>query len=469
MSSRKKIYSLEDADNFSLEQILEIYRKNINPNLVDTISKLSFAQDKIFNAQGQYIYTKDKKRIIDFTGGYGVLSHGHNHPRIIKSRINFQKNKKMEVHKNYFSPYMACLSNNIANLLPHDLNKVFLPNSGAEANEGAIKMAYKFHNAKKKYLLHSDISFHGKLLGSGSISNTSEINFKFPGLHFKDQFNYNNIESLTNTINKYANDIYAIIIEPLSASTLRPLSKKFASFLRKICTSKNIVLIFDEVFTSWAKTGKLFYFEYLDVIPDILTFSKSFGGGKSSISGYVARDKIFNGAYLNRSSFNLHSSTYNGFGEECITAIEAINIIIDENYIEKANKLGSYMSENFKRLSLKFSDLRLEPRGVGALQGFKLNLSQNYLKQISKILPSEARRFLEKLIYTSIVEELYDQYGILTTFSTNKEIVFWISPPLCTNISNLKYFFKSLDEILHKGIIRSLKKLTLKLLKRNIT
>ena len=95
------------------------------------------------------MYTKEGKKILDFTGGLGVLGLGHNHPRIINARINFQKNKKIEVHKIIFSKYMAALSSNISFLLPNDLNKSFFLNSGAEAVEAAIKVCFKSFSKKK--------------------------------------------------------------------------------------------------------------------------------------------------------------------------------------------------------------------------------------------------------------------------------------------------------------------------------
>ena len=126
-----------------------------------------------------HIYIPIKiKKILDLTGGIGVLNHGHNKQSILEERIKFQTEKKMEVHKLFFfSIFGKILSYNIAQVLPGDLNRSFFSNSGAEAIEGAIKLAYKFYNGERKYILHSDISFHGKTIGASSISGSKEINF----------------------------------------------------------------------------------------------------------------------------------------------------------------------------------------------------------------------------------------------------------------------------------------------------
>ena len=187
----KKLYSIEEAENFKIDDIWALYRKYVNNSQVDLISSFGFGNDTVKKAEGIYIYTTDGKKIYDFTGGVGVLNHGHNHPRILRARKKFSESKKMEVHKNYFSPYIAALSCNIANLLPSDLNISYFPNSGAEAVEGAIKMAYKYHDGKRGVILHSDISFHGKTIGASNITSSVETAYyKFQKVHFLKNYNH---------------------------------------------------------------------------------------------------------------------------------------------------------------------------------------------------------------------------------------------------------------------------------------
>ena len=127
----------------------------------------------------------------------------------------------MEVHKNFFSQYTAGLSFNLSQLFENKLNYSFFCNSGAEAVDGAIKMAYKYYNGKRNLILHSDIAFHGKLLGSLSVSADRENLFKFPKINFGRSFRYNDLNSLKSKIKKYkASNIFAIIIEPFSVEIL---------------------------------------------------------------------------------------------------------------------------------------------------------------------------------------------------------------------------------------------------------
>ena len=252
----KKLFSVDDCENLSNDDVRKLYKNHVNPAVENLFSAFQLGEESIDYAEGVWIYTKSKKKILDVTGGIGVLSHGHNNSRILNARLNYQKHKRMEVHKTIFSP-----------------------------------------SGKRKTILHSNISFHGKLLGSGSITASKDITFQFPKISNTDSFEFNNIESIIQKINKYKkdsgeSDIYAIIVEPFSSSYLRECSHNFLSSLQKICNDNDIVLIFDEVYSGWYKTGYLFCFmQYDDIIPDIVASSKSFGGGKASISAYICREK----------------------------------------------------------------------------------------------------------------------------------------------------------------------------------
>ena len=458
---RNNLIQWQDANNLTIEQVWNYYRKYVNPGQVELIASFGFGRDLVDYASGCWIYTKDGRKILDFTGGIGVLNHGHNHPRILDARVEFQKKKNMEVHKNYFSPYVATLAHNIAQVLPDDLNISYFPNSGAEAVEGALKMAYKYHNGTRKSVLYADISFHGKLLGAASVTGSPELSFEFPRIPNTHVFNYNDINSVKTTLNNLVDagksDVYAIILEPFSASSLRECSSEFLSELREICTRDDIILIFDEIYTGWTKTGELFFFMNFDLKPDILTYAKSFGGGKSSISGYTCRDHVFKKAYGNLNDATLHSTTYNGFGEETVTAIEAINIIIEDDYISKSKQIYDKTNPALVKLMEKYPKIISGVRGSGALNGILINAESKLISSVSKLIPVEFfkdERFLPKLATAAVISELYDEHDILTFYGSNIEIPLIVSPSVIVTDDEIDYFLNALDKTLEKGLIR---------------
>ena len=460
-----KLIGWKEASNLEINQIWDYYKNYVNAGQVDLIASFGFGRDLVDYAEGCWIYTKNGRKILDFTGGIGVLNHGHNHPRILKARVEYQKKKKLEVHKNYFSPYVAALAHNIAQILPDDLNISYFPNSGAESVEGALKMAYKYHNGTRKSVLYADISFHGKLMGAASVTGSPELSFEFPRIPNTHAFNYNDIDSVKTTLENLEvagkSDVYAIILEPFNASSLLKCSEEFLIELRNICTKEDIILIFDEIYSGWAKTSELFYFMNFDLIPDILTYAKSFGGGKSSISGYTCRDHVFKKAYGNLSDATLHSTTYNGFGEETITAIEAIDIIIEDDYVSKSKHIYSKLNTGLNKLQYKYPKIIDDVRGSGALNGIIIRAESKLISSVSKIVPSSFSKdpqFLPKLVNAAVISELYDGYGILTFYGSNVDIPLVFSPSLIVTDEEIDYFLESLDKTLEKGLISLLLK-----------
>ena len=457
--NEKGLYTIDDCEKLTNQQVRELYKKHVNPAIEHLLGAFHLGSELIDHAEGVWLYTKNNEKILDVTGGIGVLSHGHNHPRILNARLNFQKRKRMEVHKTIFSPYVAALSHNIAELLPDDLDYSFFCNSGAEAVEGAIKLAYKYHEGKRKTILHSDISFHGKLLGSGTITASQEVRYKFPRISNTAQFEFNNLDSIIKKIGEHKNesgksDVYAVIIEPFSASYLRGCDTEFLKQVKKICNENDIVLIFDEVYTGWYKTGNLFNFLDSDVVPDILTTSKSLGGGKASISAYVSRGSILKKAYGSIEDATLHTTTYNGFGEECITAIEAINITQEEDFKSKSLKIEKIVSERCKKLMIKYRNQVSECKGKGSLHGIFLKTDTRFGKILS-VLPlnlTKDKKFLPKLMAAAISDWLFKNYKIYVLFSTTENVALLFAPSLIIDEKEINYFFDSLESAFEKGI-----------------
>ena len=470
-----KLFSIEDSEKLEIKEVHNLYKKFVNSGQVDLISKFGFGNDLVDKSEKNFIYTKSGKKIYDFTGGIGVLNHGHNNNRILKVREKYANMKKMEVHKNYFSPYVAALSHNIASLLPEDLNITYLSNSGSDANEGALKMAYKYHNGKREYILNSSISFHGKKIIASNVTSSEETSyFRFQQNVKSLAFEFNNISSIKKLVKEirknWESNIYAIIIEPFSASSLLSCSKEFLFELRRICEEEDIVLIFDEVYTGWTKTGELFYFmNFPGLIPDIVTSGKSLGGGKASISAYTCRDKFFNKAYGNLRDATLHSSTFNALGEETITAIEAVNIVIDEEYTKKSKEIFNIINPRLKELMNKYPKIIKDVRGSGTLNGVVINtdFADKYFQPLISVIPSKFakdRYAIKKILVTSIISSLYDDHNILTFYGSNVDLPLKISVPVITEENDLIYFVDSLDKVLADGVINNVTKF----LKKNI-
>ncbi|WP_228718493.1 aspartate aminotransferase family protein [Kitasatospora acidiphila] len=460
-----RLITIDQAEQLTTDQVHELYRRHVSRSQVSLIGSFGFGRDLVDHAEGCWIQLRDGRRILDFTGGVGVLSHGHNHPRILRARQRFQQSRRMEVHKNYLSPYVAALGHNLAALLPGDLTVSYFPNSGAEAVEGAVKLAYKYHQGRRGTVLHSDIAFHGKLLGAASLTASPELHFPYPQIPGTDSFGYDDLASFLLALDRHTasdgeSDVYAVLLEPFSASSLRECSAGFLREVRRICTERDIVLIFDEVYTGWGKTGALFHFmHHPGLVPDIVTTSKSFGGGKASISGYIAREPIFRAAYDNLSDATLHSTTYYGFGEETATALEAVAVAVEEDFPGRARELGELLGTGLAKLAARHPRLVHDVKGRGALHGVFLNPGPKLPDALRSMLPTSAAKdpqALSKLLTAAVIAALYRDHGILTFFGSNRLIALIVSPPLVAGPDEAELFLNALDEVLDQGPVRLL-------------
>ncbi len=456
----RKLYTIEEANDLSIDKIHELYKNFINPNQTSIFSSLPFGKDIFENAEGVHIYTSEGKKILDFTGGLGVLGLGHNHPRILEARINYQKKKKIEEHKIIFSKYMAALSSSISYLLPQNLKKSFFLNSGAEAVEAAIKVCFKSFKSKKKFILFSDKSYHGKLIGSGSISGSYMKDNQFPRMENCESYNFNNPNHLEERIIncEKKGGVYSVIVEPYSASLLTPCSQIFMEKLFQLKKKYKFKIIFDEVFTGFFKSKKMFYFQnFEDIKPDIICLSKTLGGGKSSISCLVIDDQTYNEAYGKINDTFLHTTTYNGFGEESVTALAALNELAKDEFKENVINLSDLLSTKLKELLLKHPDKIDQIKGNGILNGI---IFKSYPIQIAKLLekiPLEFIKdksfFLKKITATAISSELYKKYNILTAINDSSfSNHLCVSPSLVIEEKDVNYFFDSLSKTLDENL-----------------
>lgn len=450
----RKLITLDEVNKLQIADVWKLYSDFISESQVALLGRFRAGRSLVRSAQGSSIFLDDGTAILDLTGGIGVLNHGHNHPEIIEARQEFSKSSRMEVHKNFLSPYLAALSHNMAQLLPSDLNISYFPNSGSEAVEGSVKMAYKFHNGDRKKILVSDLSFHGKLLGAGSLTRSPEQHFSFPKITGVVEYRFNDLDSvrsavLANLRPDGSSDIYALLVEPLNVSSMTSADGAFLEGLRNICDEFGIILIVDEVYSGWAKTGELFNFMRIpQFVPDIVVYAKSFGGGKASIAGYTAREKIARSAYDNLQDATLHSTTYNGFGEETATALKAVEIIVRDDYVAKSKEIGEEFWTGVRdlRSSPMFEDIS----GSGALWGFHLRSPQMapLIRSLGRFYPDNLLKdtgFLDKLVAASAVHFLLEKHNVLTYFGSNYRKPLIVSFPLVASSADVSKGIEALQ------------------------
>lgn len=172
------LMTVEQADEMSMDRSLELFKQHINPNLGKLYGLLGLSSRRPVRAEGMMIEMEDGSSVLDFTAGLAVLALGHNHPRVVEARRKWADEQRLECWKFIPGPHQAVLAKNLASLMPGDLDIAFFCNSGAEANEGALKLASKFAGPKRDRIAFTDNSFHGKTMGTLSVSGSEVDNSK---------------------------------------------------------------------------------------------------------------------------------------------------------------------------------------------------------------------------------------------------------------------------------------------------
>ena len=289
---------------------------------------------EVVSAEGIYLLDRSGKKYIDLISGIAVSNLGHQNQHI-KSALLDQLNKHLHVmvFGEFSQEIQNKLAQKLATFLPESLNCLYVVNSGTEANEAALKLAKRATG--KSRLVSFRGAYHGSTHGSLSVSGNEQKKYAFrPLLPDVLQLPFNDCDALESIDHQVA----GVIIEPIQGDAgVRIPSKEFMAKLRKICDEHCILLIADEIQTGFGRTGKLFAYEHFDIVPDIVTIGKAFGGGMP-IGGLVTSQKIMS---LFTSNPPLgHITTFGGHPMCCAGALAGLEVLENENIVSKVEQKG---------------------------------------------------------------------------------------------------------------------------------
>ena len=325
--------------------------------------KISFVKGK-----GSYLYTKSGKKYLDFLSGIAVNTLGHSHPALIKA-LNAQAKKVWHVSNSFEIPE----GENLAKKLSRKTfaEKVIFVNSGAEANEAAIKIARRYFYSKgqphKNRVLCIKNSFHGRTLANIFASGSKKMTEGFgPKVNGFDHFKFGDLKSLKKKINR---NTAAIFFETaMGESGIKVNSKSFLKEVRKICNKKNILLILDEVQCGIGRSGKFFAYEYSNVKPDIVPIAKGIGGG-FPIGAVLMTKKVAKCMVP-----GTHGSTYGGNPLAMVIGNAVMDQVFKKNFLKNVRKNSEYFLSNLNSIKMNFPKIIKEVRGVGLLIGIQVKV-----------------------------------------------------------------------------------------------
>ena len=321
----------------------------------------------IVRGEGAYVWDAEGKRYLDFVAGIATNNVGHCHPKVVEAITN-QARKLMHVSNLYYIEPQARLAKRLVELSFAD--KCFFCNSGAEANEAAIKLARKYSKENlgegKFEIITMLQSFHGRTITTITATGQEKYHKGFeplaPGFKYVP---FNDLKAVEDAITE---NTCAVMVEPIQVEGgINMPGDGYLPGLRSLCDKNNLLLIFDEVQTAMGRLGKLFGYEVYNAEPDVMTMAKALGGG-APIGCMATKADIAES--LTPGS---HASTFGGNPLVCSAALASLNTIVDEKLPENAQRMGAYLMEKLRPLKGKFPVIK-EIRGRGLIIGVELNV-----------------------------------------------------------------------------------------------
>ena len=342
----------EELKNFAAKYLMQTYTRQ-------PIS--------IVRGRGAKVYDMEGREYIDFVGGIAVNILGHGHPDLVQA-IQRQAAQLIHVSNLYYTEPQVRLAQM---LVDHSCaDRVFFCNSGAEANEAAIKLARRYgherHGASRFEIITMKNSFHGRTMATLTATGQEKVQKGFeplvPGFAYAPFNDFSAIESLV------TDKTTAIMLEPIQGEGgVHVADQAYLKNLRELCTQKDILLIFDEVQTGMGRTGTLFAYEQLGVEPDIMTLAKGLGGGMP-IGACLAKDAV--AAVFTAGT---HASTFGGNPLACAAGLAVCRILIEGRVLEQARRMGDYLAKGLADFKDRHRAVR-DVRGLGLLQGLEVEI-----------------------------------------------------------------------------------------------
>lgn len=418
---------------------------------------LPLPTDPLFIVRGEGVLVEDSSgnQYIDFMSGPGVLNIGHCHPEVVEVAVK-QVNTLTQCPGNTMNVQSISLGKKLAEITPGDLKLSFFCNSGAEAVEGAVKVAKKYAACNGKTglgLVALEHSFHGRLALSLSLTGMTGRKKGLsafacvPGIHHImapycyrcplqypscDLYCATSLESFFLT-HIPADGIAAFICEPIMgvAGAIIP-QKEYLPLIREICDKHGILLIFDEIFAGFGRTGKMFASEHFGVVPDIMTMAKGIGGGLP-LGGVITTPKV--GGVIEAGD---HYTTY-GWNNvvSLATGLKGIEIIQRENLVENAAQVGRYFLEELQ-------NIQEEIAFFGDVRGLGLFIGVEIVKDRKSKEPDAERAKKIKLGMR--------KRGFLIGVTGNYSCVLRITPPLTITTGHVDQFVSALKETLQQDM-----------------
>ena len=417
-----------------------LHEQHLNSTLVRVQRIIGF--DHVYaRAQGAYLYDLDERDYLDFLSGYSVFNIGRNHPAVQSALRDLLELDLPNMVQMDCSLLSGLLAEALLKKTPPHLDSVFFCNSGAESVEGAIKFARAA--TSRTGLVSLEKAFHG--LSNGALSVMGDQSFRegFGALLENcTRIKMGDLAALETLLAK--RDVAALLIEPVQGKGVYFPAGDFYQQAQRLCRAHGTLLICDEVQTGLGRTGRWWGFEHWGLEPDIITVAKSLSGGYVPVAAVITRRAIYQKTFSRLDRCVVHSSTFGRNNLAMAAGLATLQVLDDENLVERARTQGAELMRRLDALKEKHSLIK-EVRGLGLMIAIEFHEPRELaLKMGWKLLHKVEHELFAQMLVTS----LFQKHRILTQIAGHAMDVLKILPPLIIGEREIDRFVTALDAVL---------------------
>jgi putrescine aminotransferase len=434
-----QLIRLRQALNADRQRVIGQHVRHLSARAMKLYEFIGLDQIPV-RALGSHFWDTSGRRYTDFLSSFGTMNYGHNHPHLTAAL-----NEVVEYPNLVEGPsaLAGALASNLGSMIP-GLERVYFANSGTEAVDAGIKTARAATG--RKVLVACRGAFHGRSLGALSLMDKRHYRETFEPLLTTRFVDFGDTEQLANALSP--GDAAAFITEPFQGEAgMIAAPPGYLAEARRLCTRHGALLIFDEIQSGLGRTGKLFAADHDGVIADCVLIGKALGGGIVPLSAVLTTDALWQASGGNGPGSPFHSSTYGGNSRSCAVGLAGLELLFDEDLVERAATTGAYLIKRLRELQAR-QPLIADVRGRGLMIGVELRPPAR-LQAIAGVFGRNLEESDSRHLFCGLVlKRLIEEHGMVTAITLNKADVLRVQPPLNTEQEVVDSFVDALDETL---------------------
>ncbi len=434
-------FDLREIMQRSQGKQLSLLSEYINPQMAKVLKTLGF--DPVYvRGQGAHLWDDKGDDYLDMLAGFGVFAVGRSHPRVkdaIRQYLDLDSPNLVKMGTQLFAGLLA--QKLVEEFAPPGLDTVFFCNSGAEALDGALKFAHAY--TRRKRYVYCDHGYHGLTLGTLAVNGCKEFRADYEAvLNGGTGIPLGDTARLETELSR--GDVAAFVVEPVIGHGVFIPPDDFFPRAREICSRYGTLFIADEVQTGFGRTGKLFGCDHWNVVPDIMTLSKSLSGGYCPIGAILYPRKVYEKVYSSMDRCMVHSTTFGQNDLAAVCGLITLEVIRDEGLIENSALTGAYLMDRLKELAAKYELVR-EVRGLGLMIAIEFGEPRSLsLRTGWKMIHGIHR----DLFCQSILVPLIMDHHILAQVSGHGRDIVKLIPPLVFDHADADRFIAAFEQVL---------------------